>query len=180
MVYDRGGSATATLRAHEGVKQIGIQPKGNRAWSVAEAVRETVRSERGKTEGIIGTRKTDKYGFNKPTERLWHTLEMAGPRSILSYKLNKRGDLDGPTDEAKRNRGKGNHKNSFWRETRERQEVIHDPQKGVLRHALRSEDQATRPGHTLDQRGDEDLRGGIDPMQVFHSEDEQVLLSAGE
>ncbi len=91
MVYDRGGSATATLGAlaREGVKQIGIQPKGNRAWSVAEAVRETVRSERGKTEGIIGTLKTDKYGFNKPKERLWHTLEMAGPRSILSYNLNK-------------------------------------------------------------------------------------------
>ena len=91
MVYDRGGSATATLRAlaREGVKQIGIQPKGNRAWSVAEAVRETVRSERGKTEGIIGTLKTAKYGFNKPTERLWPTLEMAGPRSLLSYNLNK-------------------------------------------------------------------------------------------
>src|SRR4029450_9586149 len=91
LVYDRGGSAPATLgaRACEGVKQIGIQPKGTRAWSVAEAVRETVRSERGKTEGIIGTLKTDTYGFNKPTERLWHTLEMAGPRSILSYNLNK-------------------------------------------------------------------------------------------
>jgi hypothetical protein len=91
LVYDRGGSATATLRAlaREGVKQIGIQPKGNRAWSVAEAVRATVRSERGKTEGIIGTLKTDKYGFNKPKERLWHTLEMAGSRSILAYNLNK-------------------------------------------------------------------------------------------
>jgi hypothetical protein len=91
MVYDRGGSALATLRAlaREGVQQIGIQPKGNRAWSVAEAVRETVRSERGKTEGIIGTLKTDKYGFNKPKERLWQTLEMAGPRSVLSYNLNK-------------------------------------------------------------------------------------------
>jgi hypothetical protein len=91
MVYDRGGSATATLRAlaREGVKQIGIQPKGTRAWSVAEAVRETVRSERGKTEGIIGTLKTDKYGFNKPRERLWQTLEMAGPRSVLSFNLNK-------------------------------------------------------------------------------------------
>lgn len=91
LVYDRGGSATATLRAlaREGVTQIGIQPKGTRAWSVAEAVRETVRSERGKTEGIIGTLKTDKYGFNKPKERLWQTLEMAGPRSILSYNLNK-------------------------------------------------------------------------------------------
>jgi hypothetical protein len=91
LVYDRGGSATATLRAlaREGVKQIGIQPKGTRAWSVAEAVRETVRSERGKTEGIIGTLKTDKYGFHKPRERLWQTLEMAGPRSILSFNLNK-------------------------------------------------------------------------------------------
>jgi len=91
MVYDRGGYATATLRAlaHEGVKEIGIQPKGQGAWHVAEAVRETVRSERGKTEGIIGTLKTDKYGFNKPKERLWQTLEMAGPRSILACNLNK-------------------------------------------------------------------------------------------
>jgi hypothetical protein len=91
VVYDRGGYATATVRAlaKEGVKEIGIQPKGQRAWHVAEAVRETVRSERGKTEGILGTLKTDTYGFNKPKERLWQTLEMAGPRSILSFNLNK-------------------------------------------------------------------------------------------
>ena len=91
VVYDRGGYATATLRslAREGVQAIGIQPKGHGAWLVAEAVRETVRSERGQTEGIIGTLKTDKYGFNKPKERLWQTLEMAGPRSILSFNLNK-------------------------------------------------------------------------------------------
>lgn len=91
VVYDRGGYAAATVRAlaHEGVKAIGIQPKGAGTWHVAEAVRETVRSERGKTEGIIGTLKTDKYGFNKPKERLWQTLEMAGPRSLLSCNLNK-------------------------------------------------------------------------------------------
>lgn len=91
VVYDRGGYASATVRAlaHEGVKEIGIQPKGHGLWHVAEAVRETVRSERGKTEGIIGTLKTDKYGFNKPKERLWQTLEMAGPRSVLSFNLNK-------------------------------------------------------------------------------------------
>ena len=91
VVYDRGGYATASVRtlAKEGVKAIGIQPKGHGVWHVAEAVRETVRSERGKTEGIIGTLKTDKYGFNKPKERLWQTLEMAGPRSILSFNLNK-------------------------------------------------------------------------------------------
>jgi hypothetical protein len=91
IVYDRGGYARATVRAlaNEGVKAIGIQPKGQGAWHVAEAVRETVRSERGKTEGIIGTLKTDKYGFNKPKERLWQTLEMAGPRSLLAFNLNK-------------------------------------------------------------------------------------------
>jgi len=91
LVYDRGGYATSTLKAlaHEGVKQLGIQPKGQRAWHVAEDVRQTVRSERGKTEGIIGTLKTDTYGFNKPKERLWQTLEMAGPQSILSFNLNK-------------------------------------------------------------------------------------------
>jgi len=91
LVYDRGGYAAATLRAlaREGVKAIGIQPKGQGAWCVAEAVRATVRSERGQTEGIIGTLKTDKYGFNKPKERLWQTLEMAGPRSLLAFNLNK-------------------------------------------------------------------------------------------
>jgi hypothetical protein len=91
VVYDRGGDATATVAqlAREGVKQIGIQPKGTRTWHVAEAVRDHVRSECGKTEGIIGTLKTDKFGFNKPKERLWQTLEMAGPRSSLSFNLNK-------------------------------------------------------------------------------------------
>ena len=91
VVYDRGGYAGATLAQlrQEGVKQLGIQPKGKGAWRVAEAVREVVRSERGKTEGIIGTLKSDKYHFNKPKERLWQTLEMAGPRSILSFNLNK-------------------------------------------------------------------------------------------
>ena len=91
VVYDRGGYAAGTVRAlaHEGIKEIGIQPKGQGLWHVAEAVRATVRSERGKTEGIIGTLKTDKYGFNKPKERLWQTLEMAGPRSVLSFNLNK-------------------------------------------------------------------------------------------
>jgi len=62
LVYDRGGYATATLKAltHEGVKEMGIQPKGQGTWRVAEAVRATVRSARGKTEGIIGPLKTDK------------------------------------------------------------------------------------------------------------------------
>ena len=91
VVYDRGGDSTRTCQklALEGVKQIGIQPKGNRPWSVAEAVRDQIRTERGQTEGVIGTLKSNRYKFNKLKERLWQTLEMAGPRSILSFNLNK-------------------------------------------------------------------------------------------
>ncbi|HZC01542.1 MAG TPA: hypothetical protein VE844_09320 [Gammaproteobacteria bacterium] len=91
MVYDRGGDSTATRQrlASEGVKDVGIQPKGKRPWSVAEAVREQIRSEGGRTEGCIGTLTSNRYRFNKPKERLWQTLEMAGPRSILSFNLNK-------------------------------------------------------------------------------------------
>jgi hypothetical protein len=91
LVYDRGGDSTRTRQklALAGVKDVGIQPKGNRPWSVAEEVRDQIRSERGQTEGVIGTLKSNRYKFNKPKERLWQTLEMAGPRSILSFNLNK-------------------------------------------------------------------------------------------
>jgi len=91
VVYDRGGDAPSTVAqlAQEGVQQIGIQPRGKRPWRVAEGARAQVRSERGQTEGIIGTLKSEKYKFNKPKERLWQTLERAGPKSILSFNLNK-------------------------------------------------------------------------------------------
>jgi hypothetical protein len=91
VVYDRGGSAASPVRAlaTEGVKESGIQPTGHGAWHVAAAVRETVRSERGKPAGSMGTRKTDNDGCNKPKARLWQTLEMAGPRSLLACNLNK-------------------------------------------------------------------------------------------
>jgi hypothetical protein len=91
VVYDRGGDSTSTRQrlTSEGVKDVGIQPKGKRPWSVAEAAREQIRSERGRTEGCIGTLKSNRYQFNKPKERLWQTLEMAGSRSILSFNLNK-------------------------------------------------------------------------------------------
>jgi len=91
VVYDRGGDSTATRQrlALAGIKEVGIQPKGKRPWSVAEGVGEQIRSERGRTEGSMGTLKSNRYKFHKPQERLWQTLEMAGPRSILSFNLNK-------------------------------------------------------------------------------------------
>ncbi len=93
LVYDRGGYAKATLDelAREGVKHIGVQPKGKGSWRVAEEVRDTIRSERGKTEGVIGSLKSNKYGFNKPKERTPETLRMAGSRSILKVKSGKYG-----------------------------------------------------------------------------------------
>lgn len=91
VVYDRGGDCTRTRErlSMAGVKQVGIQPKGKRPWSVAEVVRGQIRSERGQTEGVIGTLKSNRYQFNKPKERLWRTLKMAGAKSILSFNLNK-------------------------------------------------------------------------------------------
>jgi hypothetical protein len=88
----RGGSAKATRRqlAQAGVQPLGMQPKGQGAWRVAEEVRELIRRERGQTAGMIGTLKTDTYGFHKPKERQWQTRQLAGPSSILSCNLNQR------------------------------------------------------------------------------------------
>jgi hypothetical protein len=90
LVYDRGGYAKKTVEklALEGVKKIGVQPKGKAPWLIGEPDRQTVRSERGKTEGSIGTLKSPKYGFNLPKERNQETLQAAGHRSILSLNLN--------------------------------------------------------------------------------------------
>jgi len=90
-VYDRGGHSKANIKKLKkaGVKKVGIQPKGNAPWEVSEEDREIVKSERGMMEGVIGTLKTEKYGFNKPKERSLETLRSAGQRSILSFNLNK-------------------------------------------------------------------------------------------
>jgi hypothetical protein len=90
VVYDRGGSAATTIKKlkQAGVTKVGIQPKGQGTWHVAEEDRQTVKSVRGMTEGRIGTLKTDKYGFNKPRERGWESLQAVGQRSILSLNLN--------------------------------------------------------------------------------------------
>lgn len=90
-VYDRGGHAQPTLKrlAQEGIRKIGIQPKGKGEWLVAGEDRESVKSERGKMEGSISTLKTEKYGFNKPKERKWEVLQGSGQGSMLSLNLNK-------------------------------------------------------------------------------------------
>jgi hypothetical protein len=61
VVYARGGYAPAPVRAlaHAGGQEIGLPPQGQGPWHVAEAIRETVRSERSKPDGLMGTLKTD-------------------------------------------------------------------------------------------------------------------------
>ena len=90
-VYDRGGwsKENAKMLRQAGVKKVGIQPRGRARWLVGKEDRRTVLSERGQTEGVIGTLKTEKYKFNKPRARQSETLRAAGQRSVLSYNLNK-------------------------------------------------------------------------------------------
>jgi hypothetical protein len=90
-VYDRGGSAPKTIAElkRQGVEKVGIQPRGKAPWSVAEEDQEEVRSQRGKTEGVIGTLKSRKYGFNRRQERSNETLTAAGQRVMVCLNLNK-------------------------------------------------------------------------------------------
>ena len=57
--------------------------------SGAEEVQRVVLSKRGKTEGVIGTLKSEKYGFNKPKQRNPESLRAAGQQALLSLNLNK-------------------------------------------------------------------------------------------
>jgi hypothetical protein len=91
LVYDRGGSADPTVKKlrQAGVKKIGIQPKGNAPWLVAEDDQPVVQSQRGKTEGSIGTLKSQSYIFNHRTERNFQTLTATGQAAMVSLNLNR-------------------------------------------------------------------------------------------
>lgn len=91
LTYDRGGGARDTIKKlkKEGVEKVGIPPLGKASWRATEEDRKEVLSERGKMEGSIGTLKSESYGFNKPKERQWEMLKMAGQRSFLSLNLNR-------------------------------------------------------------------------------------------
>jgi hypothetical protein len=91
VVYDRGGDAEKTIRKlqEEGVKKVGIMPKGKKEWSVAAADQAEVRSQRGKTEGVIGTLKSVKCGFNQRRERSNGAVRAAGHRAIACLNLTR-------------------------------------------------------------------------------------------
>ena len=91
LVYDRGGDSTRTRRKleKEGVQKVGIQPKGKKPWSIVEGDQTIAISQRGKTEGVIGTLKSERYEFNRGRQRTNESLKAAGQRSMLGMNLNK-------------------------------------------------------------------------------------------
>jgi len=90
IVYDRGASLPGAAKKliKEGVKPVGIPPRGQGAWMVGEKEQQVVKSERGKTEGSLGRLKSRKYGFSHRQERSLETQDAAGQRAIVSANLN--------------------------------------------------------------------------------------------
>ena len=90
-VYDRGGWAAKTIEklSRMGVEKIGIVPRGQAEWLVGEADQDTVKTQRAQTEAIIGTLKSEFYGFNKPKQRSTQTVELSGQGSLVSVNLNR-------------------------------------------------------------------------------------------
>lgn len=88
-VYDRGGSGAQTVEKLQkaGVKKVGIQPAGKAPWSVAEADQKEVGSQRGQTEGSIGTLKSSKYEFRGGRQRSNESLRAAGQRAMVCMNL---------------------------------------------------------------------------------------------
>ncbi|MFN0123980.1 MAG: hypothetical protein ACKV2V_26050 [Blastocatellia bacterium] len=91
VIYDRGGDCAETIRELQeaGVKKVGIMPKGTKEWSVAAEDQAEVRSQRGKTEGVIGTLKSVKCGFNQRRERSNGAVRAAGHRAIVCLNLTR-------------------------------------------------------------------------------------------
>ena len=88
-VYDRGGSCAETVEKLQkaGVKKVGIQPAGKAPWYVAEADQKEVGSQRGQTEGSIGTLKSRKYDFQGGRQRSNESLHAAGQRAMACMNL---------------------------------------------------------------------------------------------
>ena len=89
-IYDRGASLLVAAQGlkQEGVRKVGIPPRGQGAWLVGEKDQKVVKSERGKTEGSIGRLKSRKYSFSHRQERSAETQDAAGQRAIVSVNLN--------------------------------------------------------------------------------------------
>ena len=89
VIYDRGARlpAAAAKLTQDGVRKVGIPPRGQGAWLVGEKAQKVVKSERGKTEGSSGRLKSRKYGFSPRQARSAETPDAAGQRASVSVNL---------------------------------------------------------------------------------------------
>ena len=89
--YDRGGWSQENVRAiqQEGVKEVGLAPRGQAKWPVAGSSKERLVNERAQIEGSIGAIKNPRYGFNRPAARSIGMMGFCGQRAAFGYNLNK-------------------------------------------------------------------------------------------
>jgi len=89
--FDRGGYSKANIKkiAKKGVKYVGVAPTGQAEWAVSKSKQEFIKRERAQVEGVIGTLKSSRYGFNKPNARSISAMESCGHRAILGFNLKK-------------------------------------------------------------------------------------------
>jgi len=88
--FDRGGYSRENVEKlkEQGVKEVGLAPRGRAKWPVKGKAKERLVSERSKVEGSIGTIKGRKYGFNRPGARSVEMMGACGQRAVLGLNLN--------------------------------------------------------------------------------------------
>lgn len=95
--FDRGGDSVGNVKKalKLGVKYPGIAPKGKRAWSVGEKMREKIVRARAQVEGSIGTIKSSRYGFTKPRAHSKAAMVACGHRAIMGFNMMKLATMSG-------------------------------------------------------------------------------------
>jgi hypothetical protein len=89
--YDRGGWSRGNIRKirQEGVRDLGLAPRGKAQWRVAGRIKKQLVSERSQVEGSIGAIKNPRYGFNRPRARSVAMMGFCGHRSAFGCNINK-------------------------------------------------------------------------------------------
>jgi len=89
--YDRGGWSRENIRRirQEGVKDVGLAPRGKAQWQVTGQTKKRLVSERAQVEGCIGAIKNHRYGFNRPAARSVEMMGFCGQRAAFGCNLNK-------------------------------------------------------------------------------------------
>jgi molybdopterin converting factor small subunit len=89
--YDRGGYSAQNVSALKklGVKEVGLAPPGKTRWAVSHAVRDRLIKERALVEAGIGSIKSFRYGFNRPSARSAAMMGACGQRAVLGFNVNK-------------------------------------------------------------------------------------------